>query len=211
MGENLKEKAYQLIKSRIISCEYPPNSFLSENDLILEIDASRTPIREALNKLEQERFVTIIPKKGVMVNGLTLQDIIQTFEVRILLEPYIIKNNIKKFDRDALIAIQDESQNMIEHATDPSVFRSLDDRLHRLFSTSQNNRYFTETLTHIFDQNQRIHLLSESEIYPRHIEAAKEHIELINYILDEKEEEAVAAITLHLIKSKDAAIQSLLK
>ena len=64
MNENLKNKAYSVIKERIISCQYKPNSFLNEADLIQEIDASRTPIREALNKLEQEGFVKIIPKKG---------------------------------------------------------------------------------------------------------------------------------------------------
>ncbi|MFR1039015.1 MAG: GntR family transcriptional regulator [Clostridium sp.] len=63
MTTNLKNKAYQIIKERIMSCDYKPNTFLNEADLIEEIDASRTPIREALNKLEQEGFVQIIPKK----------------------------------------------------------------------------------------------------------------------------------------------------
>ena len=75
-----------------MTCEYKPNTFLNEASLIQEIDASRTPIREAPNKLEQEGFVQIIPKKGVMVTGLTLQEINQTFEARILLEPFIIAN-----------------------------------------------------------------------------------------------------------------------
>lgn len=54
MSENLKELAYETIKQKIIYCEYRPNTFLSESLLMKEIDASRTPIREALNKLEQE-------------------------------------------------------------------------------------------------------------------------------------------------------------
>ena len=63
MTTNLKNKAYQIIKERIMSCDYKPNTFLNEADLIEEIDASRTPIREALNKLEQEVFVQIIPNR----------------------------------------------------------------------------------------------------------------------------------------------------
>ena len=62
MSENLKELAYETIKQKIIYCEYRPNTFLSESLLMKEIDASRTPIREALNKLEQEGLVTIIPR-----------------------------------------------------------------------------------------------------------------------------------------------------
>ena len=103
MTTNLKNKAYQIIKERIMSCDYKPNTFLNEADLIEEIDASRTPIREALNKLEQEGFVQIIPKKGVMVTGLTLVEINQTFEARILLEPFIINNYMNRIDRNALI------------------------------------------------------------------------------------------------------------
>lgn len=63
MNENLKELAYETSKQKIIQYEYRPNTFLRESLLMKEIDASRTPIREALNKLEQEGFITILPKK----------------------------------------------------------------------------------------------------------------------------------------------------
>ena len=61
--ESLKNKAYNLIKTKIVNCEYPPNSFLNETLLMDEIGSSRTPIREALSKLEQENLVRILPKK----------------------------------------------------------------------------------------------------------------------------------------------------
>ena len=71
---NLKQIAYETIKSKIIHCEYKPNDILSEMMLMEEIDASRTPIREALNMLAQEQLVQIIPKKGIMVLPLTMKD-----------------------------------------------------------------------------------------------------------------------------------------
>ena len=110
MTVNLKNKAYQLIKERIMTCEYGPNSFLNEADLIQEIDASRTPIREALNKLEQEGLVQIIPKKGVMVTGLTLTEINQTFEARLLLEPFIISNYMDALDDQMLQKVEEETK-----------------------------------------------------------------------------------------------------
>lgn len=60
---NLKQIAYETIKEKIINCEYMPNDILSEMMLMKEIDASRTPIREALNMLSQEGLVKIIPKR----------------------------------------------------------------------------------------------------------------------------------------------------
>lgn len=212
MNTNLKNKAYQIIKDRIISCDYKPNTFLNEADLIEEIDASRTPIREALNKLEQEGFVQIIPKKGVMVTGLTLVEINQTFEARILLEPFIINNYMNRIDQKALIEIQQESERLISSSPSPEApdeFCHLDDRFHRLLNQACPNKFFNDMLDHIYDQNQRIRLFSGRDIWERHVEAAKEHTELIRYILNGQKEEAAAAITLHLIKSKEAAVNSL--
>ena len=52
-GKYLKDKAYEMIREKIVNCELAPGSVLNESELIEEIGASRTPIREALNKLEQ--------------------------------------------------------------------------------------------------------------------------------------------------------------
>lgn len=119
MKPTLKDEAYTLIKRRIITCEYRPNTFLNEADLIADLDASRTPIREALNKLEQEGFVEILPKKGVMVTGLTLSEINQTFEARILLEPFIVENYMDRIDKDALQEILTASEHLLVSSPAP--------------------------------------------------------------------------------------------
>ena len=105
--ESLKQKAYNEIKSKIINCEYMPNSFLNESVLMEVTKSSRTPIREALSKLEQENFVTIIPKKGIMVNDLSLNDISMIFQVRELIEPFIILTNGFNLDKTELRSIRD--------------------------------------------------------------------------------------------------------
>ena len=70
---------------------------------------------------------------------------------------------------------------------------------------------FKEMLAHIYDQNQRIRLFSGRDLWERHIEAHREHLELIRYLRNGQKEEAVAALTLHLIKSKEAAIKTLIE
>ena len=211
MNVNLKNKAYQIIKDRIMTCEYKPNTFLNEASLIQEIDASRTPIREALNKLEQEGFVQIIPKKGVMVTGLTLQEINQTFEARILLEPFIIANYMSALDDGMLKDMQIQTEKLLQAEPSPPDFCRLDDEFHRKISAACPNKYFTEMLAHIYEQNQRIRLFSGKDLWKRHIEAHKEHLELIHYIRNGQKDEAVAALTHHLIKSKEAAIKTLIE
>ena len=67
---SLKLQAYQYLKTKILNCEYRPNEFLNEQKLCAEMgNISRTPMRDALGRLEQEGLITILPKKGLMVSG----------------------------------------------------------------------------------------------------------------------------------------------
>ena len=66
---SLKLQAYQYLKTKILNCEYRPNEFLNEQKLCAEMgNISRTPMRDALGRLEQEGLITILPKKGLMVS-----------------------------------------------------------------------------------------------------------------------------------------------
>lgn len=210
MTSTLKDTAYRTIKERIISCQYMPNTFLNEADLIADLDASRTPIREALNKLEQEGFVQILPKKGVMVTGLTLAEINQTFEARILLEPFIVRNYMDRINIEEMQRILEASEHLLESAPKPEEYCILDDRFHRELAKACPNRFFGEMLEHIYDQNQRIRIFSGHDLWDRHPAAAQEHIDLIHFMLNGQQEEATAAIRLHLLNSKNAAVGTML-
>lgn len=207
--ESLKQKAYNEIKSKIINCEYMPNSFLNETVLMEVTNTSRTPIREALSKLEQENFVTIIPKKGIMVNDLTLNDISMIFQVRELIEPFIILTNGFTLDKTELKSIRDM---VIRDITKQNIKKTydIDNRLHRFFIYSSSNKYFHQIMSHIYDQNSRMRILSAERIDRRLIETQEEHLSIIDYLFAEKYEEAANAMKIHLANSKKAAIKSLL-
>ena len=69
---SLKLQAYQYLKTKILNCEYAPSQFLNEQKLCAEMgNISRTPMRDALGRLEQEGLITILPKKGLMVSPIT--------------------------------------------------------------------------------------------------------------------------------------------
>ena len=91
--QSLKLQAYQYLKTKILNCEYRPNEFLNEQKLCAEMgNISRTPMRDALGRLEQEGLITILPKKGLMVSGITEEDVHSMFEMRLLVEPYALRN-----------------------------------------------------------------------------------------------------------------------
>ena len=88
---NLKIKAYNYIKNKIISGVYPPNQKVEESEISNELNFSRTPIREAINTLKDEGWITIIPRKGIFVSEISLKDINDIFQVRETIEPIILR------------------------------------------------------------------------------------------------------------------------
>lgn len=73
--ESLKSKAYEIIKKRIVCCEYAPGDILDEKALIDEFGVSRTPIREALNVLAEEGMVDIMPRRAILVSHISTKDV----------------------------------------------------------------------------------------------------------------------------------------
>lgn len=206
---SLKEKSYAFIKERILDCSYAPNTFINEAEIMKEVDVSRTPVREAFSRLEQEGFIEILPKKGVLVKPLTITMIHQTFEARQLLEPFIIEHYMRYADRGELKHILEQSREMLHAPEDHAAFCRMDDHLHRVLTAACTNVFFIETLQHIYDQNQRIRCLNGPDIWERHRMAAEEHIEIIEDILDEHYERAAAHMRTHLDHSRITALDSL--
>jgi DNA-binding GntR family transcriptional regulator len=89
------QRAYDIIKQKILRCEYKPGQLISEKEIVEELNISRTPIREALNKLNGEGLLNIIPKKGIQISDLSIKKLKEIFEIRHLLEPLSVKLAIK--------------------------------------------------------------------------------------------------------------------
>lgn len=87
----LKYQAYALIRQKIINCEYAPGAFITENLLQETVPGSRTPVRDAIGRLEQENLVTIFPKKGILVAPVLPKDISSLFQLRMMWEPYAVQ------------------------------------------------------------------------------------------------------------------------
>jgi DNA-binding GntR family transcriptional regulator len=90
-GGLLKERAYEELKRRILAGEFAPGTFLSERQLALRFGMSKTPVRAALERLEQEAFITISPQQGIIVRDLSVHEIADQYEIRGALETYVLR------------------------------------------------------------------------------------------------------------------------
>lgn len=88
------KRVYDIIKKKILSCEYQPNQVISEKEIVESLDAGRTPVREALNILNGKGLLKILPKKGIQIANLSRKRMLEIYEIRSLLEPLSISQAI---------------------------------------------------------------------------------------------------------------------
>jgi DNA-binding GntR family transcriptional regulator len=87
-GRFLREQVYKSLKASILSEILAPNKRLVEEKLAMDMNTSRTPVREAIQKLEKEGLIHKLPKGGFAVNTVTEEDIEEVFGIRSVLEGY---------------------------------------------------------------------------------------------------------------------------
>src|SRR5256884_9460798 len=85
---SLRDAAYDAIKHRIITCEFRPGEYINELQLSSTLKIGRTPVHQALDRLMIEGMVDVIPRKGVIVRPVSLNEVLQIIEVRLINEPH---------------------------------------------------------------------------------------------------------------------------
>lgn len=203
---SLSEKAYEHIKNKIIYGQYPPNEMISEKIICDEINSSRTPVREAINRLEQDNLVKVVYKKGIMVKDITLNDIKLIYETRLLIEPYAIRTYGMNIDKDYLKILWDK----MKHFENNTRSYQIDDELHMYFVHQTGNIYLINTVRAIYDHNMRLRILAGQKVEYRIESTISEHDEIISLLLESRYEEAAESLRIHLEKSREASYKMML-
>lgn len=204
----LKQVAYQKIKTKIVNCEYLPTEFICEPDLIKEMNMSRTPIREAFLMLEQEGFVRILPKRGIMVRDISPREANDIYQVRLLLEPFILETYFPLLEKDKLLAFRAaflEAQN----AGQTERVCAVDDSFHAYMRSVCPNRYLTTLLNTLCAHDNRLRILSGRQ-KTRLENSVEEHITMIDCICDGDKDRAVQLLKEHILRSKESAMNCLI-
>jgi DNA-binding GntR family transcriptional regulator len=89
--ELFKNRAYDELRARLFNNQYEPGAYLSERQLAAELGMSKTPVKAALERLEQEGFITVSPQSGIVVRELSDVEVAEIYEVRMALEGYVLR------------------------------------------------------------------------------------------------------------------------
>ncbi|QEC50332.1 GntR family transcriptional regulator [Baekduia soli] len=132
-GGSARDQVYLALREAIISAELEPGRRLSENELAELLGVSRTPVREALVRLRDERLVAIVPQLGTFVTLISTEGVADAAFVREALECAAIRLAAQRAGEDALAELQANlaAQDRAQAAGDAEAFDGLDEALHR--------------------------------------------------------------------------------
>lgn len=153
--------AYEEIRRRIVNNEYPPSHQVLEHELAAELGMSRTPVREALIRLENEKFVQIIPRHGMRVVPLSLNDLRDVYEVLTALELTAIERLARSKPDAGSIAALDEALDAMDMALkkrDIGGWVKADERFHRMVIDLCGNARLASLAFMLWDQGHRARL-----------------------------------------------------
>lgn len=206
----LKEYAYNSIKKKILNCEYYPNMILSEDMLCTDLNISRTPVRDALSRLSQDNLVTIVPKRGIFVQGITLNEMKNIYDVRMIMEPQIILKYGMNGDLTMLKKFLEDLKKFDVDAVPPADFSQLDSDFHGFIFSMAQNLYFNQLYTNISNQNFRISVMSGWELGERRHESMREHIQIVEHLIAQELEAAASVMETHIKKARQCKMELLL-
>lgn len=199
----LKEVAYTKIKESILNGQFAPGDFLSERELIELLGMSKTPIKSALTRLETEGFLVISSKQGIVINDLSIERILDIYDLRIALESYNCRQLTGRLTEDQSEQLEKNLKETEEIVgkRDVKGFTTLDHAFHLLICQFVGNQEIYRILLNYNDHLQRItyrHLDKD----PNRMKNFWEEHKKIYYYLKNSDIRSVEIMESHLQDSK---------
>lgn len=206
----IREIAYDVLKKAIITGEIPAGERIVETDYADRLHISRTPLREALRKLERDGLVEYVMRRGVVVRAFTIEDVEQIYTIRNALEmltlPAIIKN-----------ATAEDIASLREKLAQMDILQEKED----FEALSLLARSFHSELTAISRQKRILRVIEGQDEYIRRFSAMsikhedrrqaahKEHYLLVDYVEQKKLDEFTKLMQSHIERSKENCLAAL--
>lgn len=196
-------RAYDHVKKAILDRAYPGGALLSEGEIAGEVGVSRTPVREALLRLEVEGLVRLYPKRGALVLPVSPQEIADVLETRELVETFTAGR--ATIDARLIEELSGLLTAMREHseADDAREFVRADRCFHRALVAAAGNEILTQLYDSLRDRQLRMARLTVSDPV-RTADAIRGHAEILEAVRSGDRERIRAAIERHLRTARAA-------
>lgn len=150
------DAAYGIIRQGILDSRWPAGAHLREQELAAATGVSRTPVREALRRLEADGLVTLVPNLGARVNAWGDQDLDEIFGLRVLLESHAAELAASRIGRREIAELErlcEQMEEVISHypQVDHQVLSVYNDRFHGLLLNASGNRRLQQLLKQVVE------------------------------------------------------------
>jgi len=201
--ESLKSKDYKALRKEIVSGKIPGGTRVTEVHIAESLKVSRTPVREALQKLAQERLLISIPKAGYMVEDLSDDDIQDLFTTRMEIEQIAIQKSIQYISVEELKALDDnlEKTKVAIKADKDLLLTELDVAFHSILYTAARSRSLFRVCKNLSDVTLKYrHGLNLTPSLRNQMLA--HHLEIYQAMISKDTKRAVQAMASHGEKAK---------
>ncbi|MBO4991218.1 MAG: GntR family transcriptional regulator [Firmicutes bacterium] len=203
---SLSHSLFNQLRADILQGKLKPGEKLTEQRVCSEYVVSRTPVREAFQKLENDGLIETIPNRGAFVVGVTDRDIQDMYELRKAYEAIAVRWAIQRITDEEFQALQ-EAYEFMEFYTmkkDIEKMLNINMQFHQLIYNAAHNRMLLHTLTNFqIYTKQRRGNKTYADNYLE--EVLSEHQEIFQAFVSKDEDAAAAAITKHLDNAKRRA------
>lgn len=206
----LRDVVFNTLRRAILKGELKPGERLMEITLADKLGVSRTPIREAIRKLELEGLVVMAPRKGAKVASITERDLNDVLEVRKGMEVLAISLACKRItgeELEKLETIEQSFQKLIESGN-LTELAEMDVKFHDTIYQATNNQRLVQLLNNLREQMYRYRMEYLKDIAVRRT-LAEEHKTICQALRERDEQQAEQYVSIHIDNQQKAIIRSL--
>jgi DNA-binding GntR family transcriptional regulator len=206
------DKAYSVVRERILRGIYPPAVRITEQEIANSTGVSRTPVREALRRLQAEGLVTVIANQGALVTEWSPHDTDDVFELRALLEPYGAARAAARITGEGIIelralAVAQYQESERREAGFIERIGELNSRFHRQLQAFSGNTRLTTLLPILIEAPLVFRTFATYE--PAELlRSAAHHLEIISALEARDPEWAAAVMRSHILAAQHSARRS---
>lgn len=206
----LRDVVFNTLRQAILKGELEPGERLMEIQLAERLGVSRTPIREAIRKLELEGLVRMMPRRGAVVAEITLQDLEDVLEVRAVLEELAVQKACENITEDQLRDLKKAANDFRRSLEDDNLLACVetDMAFHEIIYGAANNRRLQQMLQNIREQMYRYRLeyLKDKRMHRLLVE---EHDTIRRALKKRDAVKAGSAMRTHIDNQKESMVRSL--
>ncbi|HVY57705.1 MAG TPA: GntR family transcriptional regulator [Xanthobacteraceae bacterium] len=196
---SLRDLAYEAIKHRIITCAFKPGEYVNEASVAATLGFGRTPVHQAINRLMLEGMVEVIPRKGVIVRPVSLDEVIQIIEARVIVEPQGVRLAAERADENEIAALDDilARTRACMDTRNIEQMMLLDREFHLVLARAARNAVLAEILRRLHERSLRFWFISLTAP-EHHASVQEEHRAIIEAIRTRDVAAAERAMCTHI-------------